>query len=309
MTTDGRVQSTLSVVIVTFNSAGVVLDALDALTEIDDLELVVIDNASADDTVDIVRSAWPSATVIENHENVGFARAVNEGVRRSNGDLVMLLNPDAQIGAHGIRVLRDALGSHPDDVVAPFVEQPAPQRIVSAGRMPTVWRMFTHYFGLSRLSARLPLLEGHYLLPRQVHGTMPVEWVTGACFVVARRTWDEVGGLSERWFMYAEDIEFCHRVRRAGRRVWLAPEARATHLVGQSDSSALTTVNAAWVLNLRDFYATDLALSRRSVGLWTAVVASGLGLRGLVAAVRHGTGSPAARRFSGYSRALVRSTR
>jgi N-acetylglucosaminyl-diphospho-decaprenol L-rhamnosyltransferase len=306
MTTE-RAEPVLSVVVVTFNSAEVVLHALDALTGIADLEIVVVDNASTDATVDVVRTALPSATVIENDENVGFARAVNEGVRRSNGELVMLLNPDAEIGAPGIRLLRDALRSHPADVVAPFVEQPAPQRIVSAGRMPTTWRMFTHYFGLSRLSARLPFLEGHYLLPRQVHQTMAVEWVTGACLAIARRTWDQMGGLSERWFMYAEDIEFCYRVRRSGHQVWLVPGARASHLVGQSDSTGSTTVNAAWVVNLRDFYATDLASSRSAVTLWTAVVASGLGVRGLVAAARRGPGSPAARRFRAYSRALVRS--
>lgn len=307
--TTGGASRTLSVVLVTFNSASVVVPALEGLAGRPDLELVVVDNASSDDSVEVVRRLRPDAVVIENDDNVGFARAVNAGVRASTGARVMLLNPDAQIGAEAIDRLQDAADEHGGDVVAPFVAQPAPQRIVSAGRMPTVWRMFTHYFGLSRLAARSPSLEGHYLLPRQVHGQMPVEWVTGACLVVSRRTWDEVGGLSERWFMYAEDIEFCHRVRTSGHAVWLIPDARAEHLVGQSDSTAPGSVNSAWVLNLREFYATDLAPSRWAVALWTAVVASGLGLRGLVASVRHGPRSAGARRFRAYSRALIRDAR
>lgn len=299
----------LSVVIVTYNSAAVIVSALGALSGVEDVEVVVVDNASRDDTVDVVRRTWPGATLIVNDENVGFARAVNAGVEQSSGEQVMLLNPDAQIAADAVEVLREALLAHPGDIVAPFVEQPAPQRIVSAGRMPTVWRMFTHYFGLSRLSPRSSFFEGHYLLPRQVRGTMPVEWVTGACFAVDRRTWDEVRGLSERWFMYAEDVEFCHRVRRSGRQVWLVAAARARHLVGQSDSTAQTKVNSAWVLNLREFYAADLAPIRPAVTLWTVVVATGLGVRGLIAGARFGPGNATARRFRGYTMALIRSTR
>ncbi|WIE65413.1 glycosyltransferase family 2 protein [Curtobacterium sp. MCLR17_036] len=299
----------LSVVLVTFNSADVVVTALEALATTSDVELVVVDNASADDSVAVVRRSWPDAVVIENSENVGFARAVNAGVRASSGALVMLLNPDAQIAPAAVELLRAAARAHPGDVVAPFIEQPAPQRIVSAGRMPTVWRMLTHYSGLSRLAPSVPLFEGHYLLPRQVHRTMSVQWVTGACFLVPRATWDDVGGLDERWFMYAEDIEFCLRVRRSGHRLWLVPAARAGHLVGRSDSRATATTNPAWVLNLRDFYATDLAPNRAAVALWTAVVAAGLAVRGALAALRRGVRNPAARSLLGYSSALLRRRR
>lgn len=306
---DGAGRPGLSVVLVTYNSAHVVAGALEGLAELADAEVVVVDNGSTDGTVELLRERWPDAVVVESGGNVGFAKGVNLGVRSARGSFVMLLNPDATITDSHVRTLLAAARRDPDSVFAPFIEQPAPQRIVSAGWMPTTWRMFTHYSGLSRLGDRARWLQGHYLLPVQVTCPVRVDWATGACLLLSRELWDRLGGLSERWFMYAEDVEFCWRVRSSGHDVWLLPEARATHLVGASDGHRSERADPAWVLNLRDFHALALARSTAATSLWTAVVATGLASRAVVAAVRRGPWSDDARRFAAYGSALVRGSR
>ncbi len=297
----------LSVVLVTHNSAHVVTGALDALHGSRGTEIVVVDNGSTDGTVALVRERYPDVLVVESGGNLGFAKGVNLGVRHTRATFVMLLNPDAVIAAPDVDVMVQAARRDPDSVFAPFIEQPSPQRIVSAGWMPTTWRMFTHYSGVSRLGRAARWLQGHYLLPDQVRRPLRVEWATGACLLVSRRLWDQLGGLSERWFMYAEDVEFCWRVRSSGHDVWLLPGARASHLVGASDGHRSDRVDPAWVVNLRDFHASALARRGASTALWTVVVAAGLASRAVLAALRHGPRSAGARRFCAYSAALVRS--
>ncbi|MFJ4221388.1 glycosyltransferase family 2 protein [Curtobacterium luteum] len=299
----------LSVVLVTYNSAHVVTAALDGLGERRGTEVVLVDNDSTDGTADLVRDRYPHVIVVESGGNLGFAKGVNLGVRHARGSFVMLLNPDATIAEPDLRALLAAARRDPGSVFAPFVEQPAPQRIVSAGWAPSTWRMFAHYSGLSRLGRHARWLQGHYLLPAQVRSPVRVDWATGACLLLSRGLWDRLGGLSERWFMYAEDVEFCWRVRSSGHDVWLLPEARATHLVGASDGRRTDSVDPAWVVNLREFHALTMARGRASTASWTVVVAAGLASRAALAAVRHGPRSDAARRFSAYSAALVRSHR
>ena len=299
----------LSVVLVTYNSAHVVGKALDGLGVDPMIEIVVVDNGSSDETVQLIRRDHPHVLLIESKDNLGFAKGVNRGVEPSHGEFVMLLNPDAVISSASVAELLDAAQRDRESVFAPFIEQPAPQRIVSAGWLPTTWRMFTHYSGLSRLGRRTRWAQGHYLLPDQVRQPVKVEWATGACILLSRDVWDDLGGLSERWFMYAEDVEFCFRAQRAGHDIWLLPAARATHLVGASDGRRSDSINSAWVLNLRDFHALDLSRSRASTLSWTIIVAAGLASRAILSALRHGPSSEGARRFAAYSNALARSKR
>ena len=303
----------LSVVLVSFNSAEVVRGALDPLRSVPDIEVIVVDNNSSDDTRQVLKRDYPEVIVVANGENVGFARAVNEGVRRASGDALMLLNPDAALDAAAIDVLLERSRADHAGLIAPFIGHDF-QRIVSAGWLPTTWRMFTHYSGLSRFAGSRTWLQGHYLFPAQLETETPVEWVTGACFVCQRAVWDSVGGLSERWFMYAEDIEFSGRVHEAGYENVVMRNAVAHHAVGGSDSSRSLSGSSAWVINLRDYFARDLATSRASVAVWTAVVAGGLASRAAVFAAlalrsrsNRGRRLAEARTFAGYAKSLLTS--
>lgn len=301
----------LSVVIVTFNSAHVIRPCLQALGDLTDSEIVVVDNQSSDRSVELIRKEFPAVVVIEAATNGGFAKGVNAGIAASTGERVMLLNPDAVVDATSVRFMIETVDRHWRSLVAPLIQQPGgATRIGSGGRFPTPWRMGAHYFGLSRLSG----IDGHYLLLSDVvaaHGIIDVEWATGACVMASRSTVDAVGGLDERWFMYAEDIDLCWRVRRGGGTVLIDTRAHATHLVGESNARR-GAVNSMWVVNLYDFYVLRMAPSRSAVLRWGLVVAAGLAVRSLVFALqglnprRRASRLIAAAEFRAHSVAVLR---
>ena len=285
-------QLRLSIICVTYNSSAVLARMLRDLTKISQIELVVVDNASVDHSVDVVRSTMPGATVIQNSENLGFARAVNIGVENSSASTILLLNPDAYIDAHSIWTCVGRLETRPDvGIVAPLLEHPAGRlKVLEAGREPTLGRMILHYSGLSRLARFLPSLEGIYLLASGTPSSArQVDWVSGACLFISRSCWTQVGGLSERWFMYAEDTDMCLRVKDAGWRVELLPDARAVHGLGASaeNADASAIVNSAWILNLYDLYKSRYRPRPVTAYIWKVVAGLGLRQRAWLYRIRH----------------------
>lgn len=258
MTDANPVRPALTVVVVTYNSAGIVASALSSLVGRSDVEVIVVDNASTDDTVECVRRIHPEIVIVQSAANGGFASGVNQGIARAQGEVVLLLNPDAVIEwpdvQRCLRVLEDDVTT---GVVAPRTVQPdGRQAILDAGRAPTVWRCFTHATGLSRASGWWRGFEGLYLFPAHVTGRRSVDWVSGCCMFVRHSVLKEVGGLTERWFMYAEDIELCLRIKDAGHKVVLEPHAQVLHQIGSSSTpeSGASATNSAWLLNLYDLY-------------------------------------------------------
>ena len=296
----------LSIVIVTYNSSHVVLGCLDSIAYLAETEVIVFDNASVDDTVDAVRRKFPMVTVIEGTSNFGFAVGVNRAVEVSTAPTIMLLNPDAVIAEASIRELSSTLAARPNAVVAPMITHPhGLVKVASAGHFPTPSAMLSHYSGLSRL----PFVRGHYLLlaDDSRERLTEVQWVSGACLMTSRSTWEAVGGLDERWFMYAEDIDFCWRVVQSGGVVLLDSGSTATHLVGESDGARSGVVNSMWVENLYEFYALRMSSNRMSTITWGCVVSAGLFVRSIVFLVQRRLDS--AREFRAHSRAVVRHMR
>lgn len=304
-----------SVVVVTYNSREVAAECLNALAfRIGaDFEVIVVDNNSSDGTQAMIRAAYPEITLIELQNNLGFAKGVQEGIEAAQGDVFCLLNPDAIATPDTIDELAQTLRrSAGVGIIAPLIVNPQGRlRIVSAGHMPTTWRMFTHYSGLSRLAGTNRTLQGHYLLSNQLRGTLKVDWVTGACLAIRRNTWELAGGISDRWFMYAEDIELCSRVKNLGYEVLLNSDLEATHLLGRSNAKADDgPVMSDWILNLYDFFITDLASKKSTGTMWRAVVVFGLWSRGAVFGLRgRKTGSATwtreAKKFFTYSSAVA----
>lgn len=286
----------IGIVMVTYNSEGVLRGCLSALDG-GDFEVVVVDNASSDSTCELVSRCFPDVTLLRNDTNVGFARAVNHGVSVLSSDLIMLLNPDAVIRPDAVVALAQAVDAQPDHIGAPLIRDPTgTTRIVGGGKFPTPGAMFLHYSGLSRLATVLPPLSGHYLTRRQIvtgDDVVLVEWVSGACIMLTRTLWEALGGLSERWFMYAEDIELCWRAAllgggRAARTCFIDTRVDSTHLVGSSSTKSRGRVvdsplrQSDWVRNLYDFYCSSMARSRVDCVLWGCATAAGLSVRGVL---------------------------
>jgi GT2 family glycosyltransferase len=209
----------LSVVIVTYNSADAVKGSLPALAaqlrEGD--ELVVVDNASADGSADVVENLVPAAIVIRNTANVGFAAACNVGAARATGELLVFLNPDAE-PAPGFRAaieqpLADGLGWGAWMGLVTMADGAA---VNTSGGV-------VHYTGLA--------WAGQAGQPAGAASDAPTEvgFVSGACFVVPRASYESAGGFPEHYFMYCEDVDLSLRLRLRGERLGIVPGARVDH--------------------------------------------------------------------------------
>lgn len=252
-----KAQPRVTLISVTYNSEAVVGQMLEPFVGASDIEIVIVDNGSVDRSIDVVRRVQPGAIVLECPENPGFAVAVNRGAAVATGAHLLLLNPDARIGLADVLSCVEQLERDPTlGVVAPHIVHPLGRRAaMETGRDATNWRMFNHWSGLSRLSGFSRLFEGIYLMDAKVKNSRDVDWVSGACLFTRADLWRELGGLSERWFMYAEDIDFCLRVQDSGHRVRLHLDAVAEHAIGGSSASPRSPeTSSAWLLNLYDLY-------------------------------------------------------
>ena len=212
-----------TVVIAHRNGAAMLLDTLahleHACTRCD--EVVVVDNASSDDSIARVKSAHPAVQVIANSHNRGFASACNQGLARGRGRFLMLLNSDAQVAPDLLDRLAARFAEFPRAglIGAQLVgEDGAAQR--SHGVLPRPWDDFVP----RPLRARAPRLPGH--------GVSGVEMLVGACVAVRREVLERVGGLDEDFFFYFEDVEWSARIAAGGWLLLLDQDARVTHRRG-----------------------------------------------------------------------------
>jgi GT2 family glycosyltransferase len=199
---------TLSVVIVTYESSAVIAGTLRALrAQLGPAdELVVVDNASRDDTLAVVRAGAPAARVVANAANVGFAAGANAGARAARGDVLVFLNPDA-VPAPGFA---DAIRAPRGDWDAWMGLVRDAQAINSSGGV-------VHFTGIA-WAGRAPVAA-----PREV------AFLSGACLALPRAAWERAGGFDESFFMYQEDVELSLRLRLAGGRLGVEPAAVVDH--------------------------------------------------------------------------------
>ncbi len=225
----------VAVVIVSHESREVLPAALASLSAHAGLpyEVAVVDNASADRTLDTVRAAFPAATVVANAENAGFARACNQGLRCTTAPLVLFLNPDAELTEGALPALVARLEATPGAAAAgPLTRNPDGTVQVSTGPdlgILSEWRQRRLVRGVA---ARRPaaLAEAEALHARE----RDVDWVSGACLLARRQDLLAVGGFDERFFLYEEDADLCRRLRSRGRRVLFTPAATVRHRLGAS---------------------------------------------------------------------------
>jgi GT2 family glycosyltransferase len=239
--TIGRAQMEhVSVVIVNWNAGEALHACLGALFASEggkSHQVILVDNASTDGSQTIPASAYPALEVIQNTQNLGFARAVNQGLRAARGQLVVVLNPDVILWPSAVSRLLQFMATHPEAGVAgPRLLDPDGTVQGSARRDPSAWTALfgrsaplTHLFPNNPVSQReLPALsvEGH--------APIEVDWLSGACLVARRTAWEQVGLLDERFFLFWEDADWCLRFRQAGWGVYYVPAACGVHFVGVS---------------------------------------------------------------------------
>ena len=216
-------------------------------------EIVVIDNASQDGSVDAVRAAWPDVRVIEAGGNVGFARANNTATRSTASDLLLFLNSDTIVPARAIDALVSVMRSRPDAaVVGPRLVDAAGRAELSFGRMMGPFNeLFQKILG-GLYARRVPGVS--QAIAYRLERMRTPDWVSGACLLVRRADAEAVDLFDERFFMYGEDVDFCAAIRRRGRVVLFSPSVEIVHLGGRSRATAPTVTAAAYRRSQLAFY-------------------------------------------------------
>ncbi len=229
----------LSVVIVNYKSRDALLAALAALDSGAaglDMEITVVDNDSRDGTAEALAARFPRAHLITNAENVGYARAVNQGLGASSGEFVLVMNPDCEPRPGAARAMLEHLRAHPGTGIAgPKILNPDGTLEYSARAFPDHFTfLFNRYSLLTRLFPT-NRFSRRYLLTDWDHGSVrDVDWVSGACMLVRRAAIGNVGRMDETYFMFNEDVDWCRRMKLAGWAVTYVPDAVVVHHVGAS---------------------------------------------------------------------------
>ncbi len=230
----------LSIIIVSYNVRHDLLNCLASieawLAESDkQVEVIVVDNASHDGSPDSVRRRFPDTRIIELDVNAGFAAANNRGVEAARGQFIAFLNPDTTVVANAFGLMLRHLIDNPDvGVVGPRIQYPDGSTQSTRRRFPTRRTGFVESTIVQRYWHDNAILRRYYVLDRPNDEMQDVDWLVGACLVTRRETLIAAGLFDERFFMYSEEVEWCHRVREAGWRVVYLPSASIVHREGSS---------------------------------------------------------------------------
>lgn len=270
----------VSVIVVTFNSAVQIGECIRTFRSSQRIsEIIVVDNASTDSSVAEALRAG-ATRIVKNPQNLGFAQAVNQGVSLAVGNLILLLNPDCRASGRMIEAMADQFEENPGlGVLAPGLHNPGRSALAwSAGYFPNLSASAIHAFGLSRAPGVAKLCRGFQLYPAgesRIKSTS-VDWVSGACLMTPKSIWRKTDGLSERWFMYAEDIEYCARVKGLGFDVVHDSNLIATHDIGKSSNNRDPEISSLWLINMEDLYLRIVGPSKAVAWLWKTTWATAM---------------------------------
>jgi hypothetical protein len=245
----------LAVVIVSYNTRDDLVACLRSLGDAPPAvshEIVVVDNASADGSADAAR-ACVGVHVVEAGANVGFARANNMGIRASASELVLLLNSDTVVPPGAIDALVADLRAHADAAIAGprIVDGEGRPEISFGSMMGPLNELLQKTRGRLYMRGVRPVTAA---VERLVHSEHYPDWVSGACLLVRRAVAQEVGLLDERFFIYAEDVDFCAMVRARGHKVRFTPVAEIVHHRGRAVAKNRAQVNEAYRRSQVAFY-------------------------------------------------------
>ncbi|RMF46450.1 MAG: glycosyltransferase, partial [Bacteroidetes bacterium] len=204
-----------------------------------DGEVWVVDNASIDGSVEMVREEFPWVHLIANEINLGFARANNQAIQRATGQYILLLNPDTIVQEDTFREVLRFFAAHPEAgaVGVKIIDGQGRFSPDSRRDLPSAWNIFCKLTGLYRLFPQSRLFGRYHLtyLPEDTVSEVPV--LLGAFMCIPRHVLNQVGLLDERFFMYAEDIDLCYRILQAGYKNYYLPTTQIIHFKGESTRS------------------------------------------------------------------------
>lgn len=264
----------LSIVIVSWNCKEELLRCVDSLTQhpySGGQEIIVVDNDSQDGTVVALHERFSQVRVIQTGTNLGFGRAANHGLRLAQGSFLLFLNPDTAVPAGTLDAAVKSVERHPAvGVVGVSLRDGEGNVQPSCGHFLSLWSLISGNLHLAHGKGAARETDGRgvlWTLTKQAE----VDWVMGAFMVGRREVLAMIGGFDEDYFLYAEDMDLCYRLRQQGYAVLFCPEVTVTHLGNRSGARKWaerreSEIVRSEVLFLRKHYGVVSALGFRLLG-------------------------------------------
>ncbi len=212
------------------------MDSVQSTNQNGKFQVIVVDNASRDETTGIINEKkTKNLDFIQNMDNVGFTKAVNQGVKIAGGEYLFILNPDTQLTEGSVeRLMRTISSDNTIGLVAPQLRFPVGSIQYSCRRFHTFWNVLTEMTRLSRIFHRSKLLNGWKMGDFDHKMERDVDQPAGAALMIKKDFLNGLGGLDERFPMFFSDVDLCKRIKDMGKRIVFCSDAVVTHRGGST---------------------------------------------------------------------------
>jgi len=233
----------LSIIVVSYNTSLLLQNCLQKILRAitfggleDQTEIIVIDNASTDDSCKVIKDKFPHVLLIANKENLGFAKANNQGIKKARGKFILLLNSDTEVKIESLSLMLGKLEKNREiGVLGPKLVNPDDSLQQSVGYFPSLLKVFFWISFIDDLPILSFLLKPYHMKDKDFYKKeQEVDWISGACVMVRSEAIGRAGFLDEEIFMYGEEVEWCYRIKGEGFKVLYMPKAVVTHVKGGS---------------------------------------------------------------------------
>lgn len=231
----------LSIIIVSYNTQNLIENCLTSVFKHlpQKTEVIVVDNNSQDDSIKVIQKNFPLVNIIQNQKNLGFAKANNQGIRRSKGEHILLLNSDTIVTKNALQNLTVYLDNHQAVGIVSATLLNSDKSIQPAGGfLPNLLNLFAWFFFIDDLPFLSWLIQPYQITKTSFFSkTRNLGWISGAAMMIRKKTLDQIGLLDENIFMYSEDTDLCWRAKKAGWGVYSLASAQVIHFKQGSGSS------------------------------------------------------------------------
>lgn len=268
----------LSIIIVNWNTKDLLKECLKSIyKETEDIlfEIYVVDNASSDGSSKMIKEGFPRVNLIENKKNVGFSIANNQAIKLGKGNYILLLNPDTVVLNRCLEKMLEFMEGHPGVGAAGckiFDSSGNVDYFRSAKRFPTPFTRFFVDLSLDKMFPKIKLFGKYSMTGWDRNDVREVDVLSGAFMFMRRETIEDVGLLDENFFILAEDIDLCYRIKKNNWKIMFNPDAKIIHHIGQSiDRVKMTRLKNAIYSNLLYFQKHHNAFASLSFRVLTSI--------------------------------------
>ena len=229
----------LSIIIVNYNVKEFLQNLLYSISKASSnttMEIIIVDNASDDGSVELIREKFPSVQIISNEKNQGFGKANNQALQIAKGKHILLINPDTIVSEDTFDMLIDFFEKNPEAGLAgcKILNPDGSLQLACRRSFPGPWTSFCKVTGLSNLFPKSKIFARYNLTYLSEDETYEVDAISGSFMMMRKEVYDTVGGFDEEFFMYGEDLDLCYRIQKAGYKVFYFHNTQIIHYKGES---------------------------------------------------------------------------